>query len=143
MKTQIRMIFTTFLMIVSVGMPYAYGEMMEKGMKKGGMMKGEMSAMLMSAKGHHAAGKVVLTQDQNGKSMLMLNNIKVDRVPDGRVYLAKDADYTKGVELGTLKQFSGNVAFAIPSGVNPHDYNSVVIWCERFSVEIGHALFEK
>jgi hypothetical protein len=36
-------------------------------------------------------------------------NIKVDRVPDERVDLAKDGDYTKGVELGKLKQFAGDV----------------------------------
>jgi hypothetical protein len=45
--------------------------------------------------------------------------------------------------LGTLKQFSGKVQFPIPVGTNPADYNGVVIWCKKFSVEIGHAAFAK
>jgi hypothetical protein len=67
-----------------------------------------------------------------------MSDIKIDEVPDGRVYLAKKGDHTKGVEVGRLKQFSGTVQFPIPAGVNPDDYDSVVVWCEKFSVGIGH-----
>jgi hypothetical protein len=141
------MISVVLIMLLSIWVPYVYGDMMEKEMQKGDMMEGkmmegEMSAMLMGTKDHNASGKVALTQDRSGKTILMLTDIKVDKVPDGRVYLAKDGDYTKGVELGKLKQFTGTVEFPIPAGVNPHDYNSVVIWCKKFSVEIGRAFFE-
>ena len=65
------------------------------------------------------------------------------KVPDGYVYLTKDADRMHGVELGMLKQFSGTVTYALPAGVNPDDYDSVVIWCKQFNVEIGRAYFAK
>ena len=73
---------------------------------------------------------------------LVLRDITVDRVPDGRVYLAHNADYENGVELGRLTQFTGTVTYPVPSEINPRDYNSVVIWCKRFDVEIGHGYFE-
>ena len=33
--------------------------------------------------------------------------------------------------------------YPIPAGVDLTSYDSVVIWCKKFSVEIGHAFFEK
>lgn len=90
--------------------------------------------MLTGAGGHHAEGSVNIEGHK-----LVLSNIDVDQVPDGRVYLANDAKYDSGVELGRLTQFSGTVNYTIPDRVNPDDFNSVLIWCKKFSVEIGHA----
>ena len=89
---------------------------------------------LTGAGGHHAEGSVDLQGHR-----LTLSNIDVDKVPDGRVYLTNDADYKSGVELGRLTQFTGTVKFSIPDEVDPDKYNSVLIWCKKFSVEIGHA----
>ena len=99
-----------------------------------GEMHSHRMGMLAGAGGHGAEGSV----DLKGHS-LTLANIDVDKVPDGRVYLANDANYESSVELGTLKQFSGTVKYSIPENVNPDEYNSVLIWCKKFSVEIGHA----
>lgn len=92
------------------------------------------TGMLEGAAGHHAAGSV----DLSGKT-LTLSQIKVDRVPDGRVYLTVGADYEYGVELGKLRQFSGTIQYTIPSNVDPDQYDSVLIWCEKFNVDIGFA----
>ncbi len=111
---------------------------MEK-MKKDHTMRGTLTG----AGSHHASGTVSVETDIKGNSILKWVDVNVDRVPDGRVYLANDANYQKGIELGKLTQFTGTVEMKIPAGVNPGNYNSVVIWCKRFSVEIGHAFFEK
>ena len=113
---------------------------MDTGMQAG--MGDKMNNMLMGSDGHHASGMVAFGMDMN-KHVLTLSDIKVDKVPDGYVYLTKDADRMHGVELGMLKQFSGTVTYAIPAGVNPDDYDSVVIWCKQFNVEIGRAYFSK
>lgn len=133
----------------------AEGDMMAKegmmGMDKGmashekdmmGMEK-KMPAMLMGSGGHHASGKVEFSMGMNSGHKLTLHDIKVDKVPDGYVYLAKDGDWRNGVEVGMLKQFSGTVSFELPAGVNPDTYNSVVIWCKKFDVEIGRASYGK
>ena len=128
----------------------SHAEMMEKekGMmgKEGSMMEGKMAegkmmGMLTGAGSHRATGTLKITKDKNGRSVLTMTDITVDRVPDGRVYLAKDGDYTKGVELGKLTQFSGTVEYLIPVGIKTQDYNSVVIWCKKFGVEIGRGTF--
>ncbi len=118
--------------------------MMEKKMSPGmhSEMDGKMNDMLMGSAGHHAAGKVSFGMAMN-KHVLILSDIKVDKVPDGYVYLTQKADRMHGVEVGLLKQFSGTVSFDLPAGVNPDDYDSVVIWCKQFKVEIGRAYFSK
>jgi hypothetical protein len=131
----------------------------EEGMSKGGMMDTKksmmshetsemgmekmMPAMLMGSGGHHASGKVEFSMGMNAGHKLTLHDIKVDKVPDGYVYLAKDGDWRHGVEVGMLKQFSGTVSFDLPAGVNPDAYDSVVIWCKKFDVEIGRADYGK
>ena len=105
------------------------------------MMEGKMTAMLAGAGSHQATGTLAITKDKNGRSILTMTDITVDRVPDGRVYLAKDGDYAKGVELGKLTQFSGAVEYSIPVGIDAQNYDSVVIWCKAFGVEIGRGTF--
>ncbi len=109
----------------------------------GGMMEKERTAKFTGIGSHNASGTVAVAHGENGHTILKMTQIKVDRVPDGRVYLAKDGDYASAVELGSLTQFSGTVAFPIPASVNADSYNSVLIWCKRFDVGIGQAFFGK
>lgn len=101
-----------------------------------------MTAMLVGAAGHHAAGKVTFAKEM-GKDVLVLSDLEVDKVPDGHVFLAKNGDRTQGIDLGVLKQFSGTVTFALPAGTTPDAYDSVIIYCEKFKVEIGRAQLGK
>lgn len=78
-----------------------------------------------------------------GTYILILADIKVDKVPDGRVYLARHGNRKAGIHLGVLKQFTGTVKFALPAEANPDMYGSVIIYCEEFDVEIGRALLAK
>ena len=109
---------------------------------RGEMMEGNKTAMLTGAKGHHASGTVEFVKDKMGHQKLVFHDLKIDKVPDGRVYLAKDGDYAKGIEIGRLTRFSGKIEFPVAVSVNPGDYNSVVVWCKKFNVEIGRAMFD-
>ena len=124
------------------GMMDTKKEMMSHEKSTMGMDK-MMPVMLMGSGGHHAAGKVEFSMGMNAAHKLTLRDITVDKVPDGYVYLAKDGNWRHGVKVGMLKQFSGTVSFDLPQGVNPEAYNSVVIWCKTFDVEIGRAFYGK
>jgi hypothetical protein len=103
------------------------------------MMMSGKTGMLSGFPGHNASGKATVSKDGMGKAFLELTGITVDKVPDGRVYLAKGGDHTKGIELGKLEQFTGDVRFPIPEKTMLDDYDSVVIWCRKFDVGIGKA----
>lgn len=74
-------------------------------------------------------------------------DFKVGPGPKFHVYLVPDADVTPDteveatmfVDLGRLKSFSGSQNYAIPGGLDPTEYGSVVIWCEQFNVLISPA----
>lgn len=131
MKIQPRCIPALMILAISTLMigPVMAGDMMEK----------PMAGMLSGSDGHHASGNVAVKKDMDGHAQLVLSDIKVDKVPDGHVYLAKDGDFRNGVELGVLEKFSGTVSYDIPNDVDLSAYDSVVIWCEQFDVEIGRA----
>jgi hypothetical protein len=67
--------------------------------------------------------------------------------PKYHVYLApkasirREADVKDSmfVDLGRLRAFKGSQRYAIPAGVDPSKYPSVVIWCEQFNVLISPA----
>ena len=43
------------------------------------------------------------------------------------------------VDLGGLRAFKGSQRYAIPPGLDLKNYQSVIIWCERFGVLISPA----
>lgn len=60
-------------------------------------------------------------------------------VPKASIRSSSDLTDAKFVDLGGLRSFKGSQRYAIPPGVNPKDYQSVIIWCERFGVLISPA----
>jgi hypothetical protein len=119
------------------GMDHKMASGMDHKMTSG--MDAKMGAMLMGSGGHHASGTVTFGMGMHDRRVLILKDLKVDKVPDGYVYLARNGDLMNGVELGKLNKFSGNVSFALPAGIDPMEFDSVIIWCKKFNVEIGRA----
>jgi hypothetical protein len=60
-------------------------------------------------------------------------------VPKASIPSASDLKDALFVDLGGLRAFKGSQRYAIPAGVNLKDYQSVIIWCERFGVLISPA----
>lgn len=60
-------------------------------------------------------------------------------VPKASIRSSSDLKDAKFVDLGGLRAFNGSQRYAIPAGVNPKDYQSVIIWCERFGALISPA----
>jgi hypothetical protein len=114
---------------------------MKSDMEMHDSMSDTITATLSGSKGHHAAGKISFVKEM-GKELLVLSDIKIDKVPDGHVYLAKNGDRHTGIDLGVLKQFEGDTSFALPAGTDLTAYDSVIIYCEQFNVEIGRAKLE-
>lgn len=83
---------------------------------------------------HPASGKIIV--DGN---MIKLENVSITEAPDGRVILAKNFDEAQSVQCGNLKGFTGSHEYAIPAGTNIAEFDTVMLWCDQFSVPIGQA----
>jgi hypothetical protein len=60
-------------------------------------------------------------------------------VPKPQIRASGDVTGQSFVDLGRLRSFKGSQRYAIPAGVDLANYQSVIIWCERFSVLISPA----
>jgi hypothetical protein len=99
---------------------------------------------------HATSGTVKVIRLADGSHVLRLENLDTSNGPDLRVWLT-DAPVKEGkagwgvfddgkyVSLGKLKGNKGNQNYALPADVDPADYSSVSIWCDRFDVSFGAA----
>jgi hypothetical protein len=83
---------------------------------------------------HPASGTVAIEGHK-----LSLEGVNITEAPDARVILTKDFDEPTGVRCGSLEGFTGTHEYVIPAGTVAAEYNSVLIWCDEFSVPIGKA----
>ena len=60
-------------------------------------------------------------------------------MPEADIKPGSNVEDTMFVDLGRLKAFTGSQNYAVPAGVDPRQYRSVVIWCEQFNVLISPA----
>jgi Electron transfer DM13 len=92
---------------------------------------------------HYGKGKVTVYQN----TVFLEPDFEVGPGPKYHVYLVPKAGIrdsaavkdTMFVDLGRLRSFSGSQRYPIPAGVDLKKYQSVVIWCEHFSVLISPA----
>lgn len=94
---------------------------------KSGSFKGDSN--------HVTKGKVTV---KDGKIVLE-NSFWFDGAPDPRVALGKKGKFTKGTDFAVLKKNTGKQTYTIPASLKNSDFDTVVIWCRKFSVPLGHA----
>jgi hypothetical protein len=85
-------------------------------------------------------GRAVVLNDGSEQRFVRFENFSTDNGPDLRVYLSvSDADGPSGafdddfIDLGVLKGNIGDQNYEIPVGVDLSIYDTVVVWCVRFS----------
>ena len=86
---------------------------------------------------HPASGDVSLAGND-----IRFSNTTITEAPDAQVWLTKKFDKPTGVKLGDLQSFTGDQSYHSPTGVVATDYDSVVVWCDEFSVPLPRRRFE-
>ncbi|HEY0605786.1 MAG TPA: DM13 domain-containing protein [Herpetosiphonaceae bacterium] len=96
---------------------------------------------------HEGTGTASIYELPDGTRVLRLENFEVLNGPDLYVWLstAADADNARTIldnpyaELGRLKGNQGNQNYELPADLDVSAFNSVTIWCRRFSVNFATA----
>ena len=92
---------------------------------------------------HNAEGQVKLLRLNDSTNFLRLEDFKATNGPDLYVYLSTDKSASDFVNLGRLKGNIGDQNYEIPEGTNLSKYDTVLIWCQAFSVLFGSAELEQ
>lgn len=90
---------------------------------------------------HDAAGNAKVIAAEDGR-VLRLEEFRSTNGPDLYVYLSVDKEATDYVNLGKLKGNIGNQNYEIPNGTDLSKYDTVLIWCQQFSVLFGSAALQ-
>ncbi len=88
---------------------------------------------------HDTKGNAILLTGTDGKSVLRFENFSTSNGPDLKVYLRK-RDTQEFINAGSLKGNIGNQNYQIVGNIDPSKYDTVDIWCDRFSVSFGTAI---
>lgn len=106
------------------------------------------TGMIKGAGGNYeGAGNVKIVKKDNGKFAVELSDFSSTSGPDLKVFLVAASGLKKGAEviagkhvnLGVLKSTSGAQSYELPDGVNPADFGSVAIFCEKYTVLFSSA----
>jgi urease accessory protein UreE len=96
---------------------------------------------------HETKGKATIYELTGGKRVLRFTEFETSNGPDVNIYLVaapdvNDDDIVKKagfVTLGPIKGTKGDQNYEIPADVDLSKYQSVTVWCKRFSVNFGTA----
>lgn len=91
--------------------------------------------------GHSAKGQVSTYRLTDGSHVIRFENVDIGGTPDPEVYLLSGRNRTGksgGLHLGELKAEKGSFNYALPARFVGTDF-TVLVWCERFAVDIAHA----
>ena len=98
------------------------------------------------SRGHSTSGTATVYRQPNGSMLLRLDKLDTSNGPDLRVRLsrhdvhASNGDINDGaLDLGSLKGNRGSQNYVIPTGTDLSSYQSVIIWCRRFTYVFGAA----
>ncbi len=96
---------------------------------------GSRSGNFSGNAGHTTTGSVTV----KGGKIILENNFSFDGAPDPRVGLGKGGKYVSGTDFAVLKKNNGKQTYFIPANLKDRDFDTIVIWCRKFSVQLGKA----
>lgn len=92
--------------------------------------------------GHRGAGEAAIYRQPDGSHLVRLEDFDVSSVPSPVLYLVPGAN-RQGIEgavkLGGLRGNNGSQNFTVPAGTDVSGSQTVLVWCDAFSVPVAGA----
>jgi peptide methionine sulfoxide reductase msrA/msrB len=96
-------------------------------------------APITGTPGHAATGTVTVGTNDQGQTIIRLNDFSTINGPDLFVYLATDIEAADFVSLGELQSTNGNQNYVVPDNNLLQTHPFVLVWCKRFGVLFNYA----
>jgi len=88
---------------------------------------------------HVVTGGVSIVDHNGGKAVRLGPDFFLDGAPDPKVGFGQGGRYVDGTLIGKVTSNTGAQLFPIPAGMSVAAFDTIFIWCERFSVSLGKA----
>lgn len=98
---------------------------------------------LSGRNGYTALGDVQLIRSEDEETYsLVFEDFSSSNGPDLKIYLASGEALNSFISLGDLKSTNGTLRYDFPASQFQPEFNTAVVWCERFSQLFGLATLE-
>ncbi len=90
---------------------------------------------------HPTTGQVSVLTNGTSQRFVRFEEFATDNGPDVNVYLVNSSadGVSDFIDLGDMKGNIGDQNYEIPADVDLEVYDTVYLWCVRFSVSFAHA----
>lgn len=88
---------------------------------------------------HVNTGGVEVVKEDDGWKIILKENFSFDGAPDARVGFGTAGKFVDPTDFEPLRQNTGEQVYVVPADIDPSEYDTVVIWCRQYSVQLGHA----
>ncbi|MEM7507446.1 MAG: DM13 domain-containing protein [Pseudomonadota bacterium] len=89
---------------------------------------------------HVTTGGVEVVKGDDGWEIILKSDFTFDGAPDPRVGFGNGGKFVDPTDFEELRANSGEQVYKVPAEIDPESFDTVVIWCRKFSVPLGHAL---
>lgn len=97
------------------------------------------SGSFTGASNHVTKGTASIVQKADGWYVEVADNFWFDGAPDPKLALGNGGRVDKATLVENLRSNTGAQSYKLPASVDGSKYDSVILWCERFSVPLGKA----
>lgn len=104
---------------------------------------GNLTGTFKGASGYTASGGVTIFAEEESFIVRLESDFMSQNGPGLHVYLSTSkTSGSNGIDLGALESTSGEQTYTVPDGIDPADYDFVLIYCKPFSVVFAYAELE-
>jgi hypothetical protein len=98
---------------------------------------------IFESRAHPTSGVASIVEQADGTKVVRFEQFRTTNGPDVAVYLVPHGGKGNGphVNLGGLKGNIGDQNYVVPAGTDLAKYDTVLVWCVRFSALFGQAEF--
>jgi hypothetical protein len=99
----------------------------------------DKSGSFTGASNHVTKGTAKIVRKADGYYVEVAGDFWFDGAPDPKLSLGKGGKVDKATLVENLRANSGAQSYKLPAGVDGSTYDTVILWCEKFSVPLGIA----
>ena len=99
----------------------------------------ERAGEFTGASNHVTKGDVTVVKTDKGYEIRLAGNFWFDGAPDRRGGFGKDGKFAAATDFEKLRSDTGEQVYIVPADLDPATFDSVYIWCRKFSVPLGKA----
>ena len=88
---------------------------------------------------HVVSGSVEIVKEGTGYKVILDDAFSLDGGPDPKLGFGNGKDFASETLFSKLNKLTGKQEYMLPAGIDPTEFDTFYVWCDKFSVALGYA----